>query len=292
MRKIYFLLFTFFSLNTNAQTYTPLPDSGGVWVNEGKQYYLDQNWFPVYYNYKYAYHCTNGQDTLIGSHTYTKVDSCVTGNYHGAFRDSSGFVYYVPKDSTNEYLLYAFNVNVGDTLFDVWSESIYGYPMGLENHVVNQIDSMQIAGDWRTIIYSQEGAIWIEGVGNQRGLFMENWDNVSMYFIELYCHSLNGTKLYPNPGAGGCPTDLNVGETPEFNFDIKPNPFDHQLVISLNGIHEEVEIFIYDLSGKIHFQTSAGTGEHLLDLAFLKSGSYILKIQNERSFMTQKIIKL
>lgn len=78
-------------------------------------------------------------DTIIGGRQYRQLreqiypsPSLHDGDYLGALReDLNANIYYVPAGSTHEYLLYAFNVEVGDTLTNLWignhaSES-YGY---------------------------------------------------------------------------------------------------------------------------------------------------------------------
>ena len=57
-------------------------------------------------------------DTVIGLEHYVKIEG---GYCNGALREGTdNDVYYVPSNSTHEYLLYAFNAQVGDTLNNLW----------------------------------------------------------------------------------------------------------------------------------------------------------------------------
>lgn len=62
-------------------------------------------------------------DTLIQDVNYVKLMEQEGSNtyYKGAMREGTNRdIYYVPADSTHEYLLYAFNAQVGDTLSNLW----------------------------------------------------------------------------------------------------------------------------------------------------------------------------
>lgn len=62
-------------------------------------------------------------DTLIQDVNYVKLMEQEGSNtyYKGAMREGTNRdIYYVPANSTHEYLLYAFNAQVGDTLSNLW----------------------------------------------------------------------------------------------------------------------------------------------------------------------------
>lgn len=85
------------------------------------------NWGAVPDEYRFVkYRLTT--DTMIicptcytspENYTYIKLEE--NGKYKGALREGTNRdIYYIPADSTNVYLLYAFNAEVGDTLTNVW----------------------------------------------------------------------------------------------------------------------------------------------------------------------------
>src|ERR1044071_9077419 len=59
----------------------------------------------------------SGNDTIIGAQLYHKVNHDAYG-FIGGIREDLALkkVYYYPKDSLQEYLLYDFSIQVGDTL--------------------------------------------------------------------------------------------------------------------------------------------------------------------------------
>ena len=58
-------------------------------------------------------------DTVIGGLQYVSLEQ--NGAYKGALREGTNRdIYYIPAGSTHEYLLYAFNAEVGDRLSNLW----------------------------------------------------------------------------------------------------------------------------------------------------------------------------
>ena len=66
----------------------------------------------------YTQHYRLTSDTVINGQIFAKLYK--ENSYSGAMREGTNRdIYYVPADSTHEYLLYAFNAQVGDTLTNV-----------------------------------------------------------------------------------------------------------------------------------------------------------------------------
>jgi len=87
----------------------------------------------------------------------------------------------------------------------------------------------------------------------------------------------------------------------DVQFIVSPNPFTEQIQIVLNAVSDHVNelalIQVYDLQGKLMYQTRGGTwaGEVLsfdLNLSELKSGMYILVVKLKDKVFKKKIIKL
>ena len=58
-------------------------------------------------------------DTIINAVSYFKLQK--NEKYIGALREGNNRdIYYIPADTTHEYLLYAFNAQIGDTLTNLW----------------------------------------------------------------------------------------------------------------------------------------------------------------------------
>ena len=114
---LFSLLLTF---GLKAQLNSSWPDSNARWVNT---YYQVSS--PVPSLQSVDYYCMESTDTLINSIQYSQISDCLNG-YKGAMRDANGKVFYVPKDSAQEYLVYDFTAEVGDTLGDIYIWSTAG----------------------------------------------------------------------------------------------------------------------------------------------------------------------
>lgn len=291
MKKCFYFLLLLSSTASYAQTYIPMPDSAGVWINEFKTYYLDQNNFPVYDYYEYTSYCTSGQDTTINTTDYFKIDTC-GGGYMGAMRNDNGKVWFYPADSTQEYLLYDFSAQPGDTVFDVYE--IYG-GLGGESMLIDKVlgngyDSIQINGVYHHVTYPGESQ-WIEGVGSFSGLFQWSGLNVSQFFIELYCHSEKDTTLYPIYNTQSCPWQVvGLEEEKRLEFSVYPNPISSFLQIEfsqqLNG-----HLYIYNYQGQLLLDQKFESSKERLDLENLNSGTYLLKIQSKEGVGVKRFVK-
>ena len=121
-------------------------------------------------------------DTIIGAYTYKQLrkdggDVKVINEYVGALReDNNARIYYIPADTEHEFLLYAFNAQVGDTLTNLWVGGYYQwYPNG-HKAVIREISDEAPKtfvieayknGDENSVKYTYT---WIDGIGNPYGI--------------------------------------------------------------------------------------------------------------------------
>ncbi len=207
--------------NIISQEYLPLPETNGKWINT----YSILEWepYPHVVVYDFVEYCTNGADTTINDLSYFIVDTC-GGGYKGALRNDNGKVWFVPNNSQDEFLLYDFTVQSGDTIFNVYIESYWG-DYAVYDLLVgpNAVDSILINGMYRKTIYI-EVAYWIEGIGNDQGLFLEPYGNISNYFLDLYCMSVDDTTLYPEFSTEACEYPVGIKEKDHSIPIVYPNP--------------------------------------------------------------------
>jgi hypothetical protein len=164
MRKALLLYFiVLLSIATKAQTYYPFPTNTGYW---SAQYFDD------------FHEPTNGfsvtkldGDTVINTQSYKKLKTNCYGSstflvcgYLGAFREENKFIYFVPKDSVNEVVLYNFNLQLGDTVF--YPYSLWNPDMANDTFIVSNIDSILCADGNYHKQYTIGLATIIEGVGS------------------------------------------------------------------------------------------------------------------------------
>ena len=155
-------------------------------------------------------------DTIINATRYVKLEQ--DGIYKGAMREGTNAdIYYVPNHSTNEYLLYAFNAQVGNSLENLWFGANEIDRFIIKSATVVNIESttprkFTIGFEWQSI-YSYAATndtseimyaelVWLEGVGFQFGgpLSYEcPFDCAGGPGLLTLCAYKNGEKVYADP---------------------------------------------------------------------------------------------
>ena len=143
----YFLTLLILILITSvgiSQENFPFPDSNAIWVNTVYEVVFNDTTPIPSYELRYVEnYCMNEQDTVINSNSYSKIFICDSA-YKGAIRETNQKVYFIPKDSVQEFLLYDFSVLAGDSLFNVYMEYTYNQGGFLADIAVHQVDSILI----------------------------------------------------------------------------------------------------------------------------------------------------
>jgi len=239
-------------------------------------------------------------DTVINEITYkaiyTTPDSifdATASEYHSAVRDSANRWLFVPGDESEEYLLYDFNINEGDTIEinNPWED-------GLRTLIAFNVDSVELSdGYYKRIgvgIYDPPSGQphiidqWIEGIGSTNGLFYSGWYIMDLGY-QLLCFHRNDTLVYLHSPDGTCGYIL-VGSD-ERNSSLKvevfPNPVTNVLTIKSSF---DCAVRIYDINGRFVY-----TGrDRTIDLSWLNTGIYYLRVYdaNNRVIATDKLLKM
>jgi len=265
--------------------YYPFPDSIATWVNA--EYTYTPPFGPPILTSVTNY-CMYGSDTIINVNSYSKIHFC-GGAYKGATRDVSGKVYFVPKDSLNEFLLYDFTAQQGDSL-KVYNEYNPNSAF-LADLQAGYVDSVLINGNYRTRINFDVGA-WIEGIGSTTGLFAENWVNVSNWIHDLNCMSENDTTLYPTFSTGQCSLTLNLNEDKNnLTYSIFPNPFSTQTTLQTDNLLHSATLTVDNCFGQQVKQIKNISGQTVvLSRDNLPSGLYFVRLTEENKIYTDKLI--
>lgn len=253
-------------------------------------------------------------DTLINGQQYVKLASDKDSPYLGAMREGNNQdIYYFPADRTQEYLLYAFNAQVGDTLSNLWIGSTYSEEAAYQGVV------QAISNDYPRIFTIQVKDIcqthedtttypiyWIEGVGSPKtpyGLVaVASIADVGVY--TLLCAYKNGEQIYVSEmGAEyGCEHDQRPEPTdtiPLFSYtgddpgSSTVDPVDpNQVVATLQGdqltIHEHSGVDVtYTLRHNapaqmpsLHRAPQSDTFRDMVTLQITESGEYMLLLTN------------
>lgn len=163
---------------------------------------------PVYYSQHLA------ADTVIGEHKYRQLRGRVgyryssNDDYLGALREGDNAdIYYVPTDSTHEYLLYAFNANVGDTLKNLWM----GTNMQCTTAIITEISTGRLRTFQAKVHVIESGhyfedfwELWTDSVGSATS---EGPAGDIVYMLNtpyLACACKDGRKIYVGDANCAC----------------------------------------------------------------------------------------
>lgn len=214
------------------------------------------------------------------------------------YRGEGRKFYVIPQDSTEEILIYDFDLEVGDTFVVTWGWQIW--------------DSTTLEVGWVDTIITADGlarkrislqsvgnyGTWIEGIGSGEWSFVypgySGWLDNGYYFT---CHFQEEEPIYSSWGiAELCDLDAitNTSET-EINsgFDVFPNPTSDILNISFLDLNIE-ELRIIDLSGNIVYQNKINSQNYHLQVEnILESGVYLIKVYGSDGLViTKKFVKI
>lgn len=194
-----------------------LCDEWNVW------YESFESFGPISFDKVVKYQLTT--DTLINGQQYVKLTSDKDSPYLGAMREGNNRdIYYVPAGSTNEFLLYAFNAQVGEVLNDLY---LGGFE---ENGYSGRVEAIS-DGSPRLftirVLYPDGMGVepgesfsvtWIEGVGSPEtpyGLAVVPTVPADIGVYTLLCAYKNGEQVYTSAMGEqyGCEYNYNPDTT-------------------------------------------------------------------------------
>ena len=318
MKKHYaFILFAivFFSADAQTNVYHPFPDTNAIWAFRGWNIYNLPG-----HNGEWRYAMRG--DTSINGKSYKKIYSIIDttimdlpyeqSTYYAAIREQNKRVYIIIHTS-QEQLLYDFNLSIGDTI------TYYHSLMGTEpyqittdtfSRVVTAIDSILLLdGKYRKRWALQNGKncshpdVVVEGIGsiNWYGLFnplvpaiITNGDQ-----FEFTCFKNNDTTLFiGNTLCHKCFCYLLTGidnvEDKQIQIKISPNPTSGQFQIQANShqLLANSQIEIYNVMGeKVYSKTQLPQSTQLtINLSAQAAGIYFLQLKTEQGVATKKLV--
>ena len=281
MKNLAFITVFFLSMvKTNGQNYIPFPTENTTW--ETVTQFMDP-WNPCY---SYDFSKTNG-DTIINGQQYTIITRL---NFLTAFiRENNGLVYckYQNNDiyDTTEFLLYNFNLQVGDTMLLART----GYELMFSTGHVEYVDSILIGSTYRKKIgiTGWHHIDFIEGIGSLQGLLYPEIPMVD-WMSDLTCFSVNDTIFSLTGGGatynGNCWQFVDMKE-PEINkLTVSPNPTSDFLRINGRTI-SKAELFT--INGLKILETT----QQIINLVDYERGIYLLKVYSaDRTVENFKIV--
>ena len=170
-----------------------LCDEWNVW------YESFQSFGPINYNAVIKYRLAT--DTMINGQRYVQLAYDNSPYMEGALREGSNRdIYYIPSRSTHEYLLYAFNAQVGDTI-----TNLYVGAMGKEEGYQAVVRAISDSNPRIFTVgvnideYTEYSIKWIEGVGSPEtpyGLAVVPTVPADPGVYSLLCAYKNGEQVY------------------------------------------------------------------------------------------------
>lgn len=287
MRKLFLLISLVFSSQLNSVCQT-LPDSTATWT------IASIGWGSYFANETFVITGDTTINSTIYKAIYTTKDSIYNpaiSSYFCAVREVNDKWFFIPADSTKEFMLYDFDIEIGDTveINNPWME-------GEMELIVFKVDSVELNGSYYKkfdlgYMVTQEkhyiSDYWIKGIGSTQGIYQSGFRLVDAGY-QLLCFHRNDTLVYLDSPDGTCgflSTGIRANSSVP-DIKISPNPvFDQLSVISNHSLIIE----IYDSAGK----KVISSDRKQIDVSFLLNGIYIVKICDaKRGFLkSEKLIK-
>lgn len=306
MTKYILLIFTILASTVLAQTtiYHPFPDSNGVWNEEGARIvgglttkaHWQQRFFingdtTINATYHKIYCKRIEELTSIVSFCSNEIPGIPVLSYFGAIRQDTidRKVYFLSPGSTNDTLLYDFNLSIGDTLPPSWRNQIA--------MIVTHIDSIFDGTGYRKYFSLSDAVHYdslaiIEGIGSTRGLFY--WLNEQYQASnELRCLKQDSLILYSDACPYACDMATNLNDISEKRYiaSISPNPLHSTASLKLNFDFGKAILRVYDTIGNLVWNQEITYPTTEIQRGQQKNGIYFFCITNEAGqVVTKKIL--
>lgn len=315
MKKLLLIVTAIFSLTVvqgQTNVYHSFPDSA-VWrvdyyCHNALQYTINANYYFQYsiigdtminsYAYKKTYRSFVLENN-VRHDTHTLPSPPPPSGYAGALRDDpiANKTYFVFPDSTNESLLYDYNLIVGDTL-----KGVISFCCDIHfKTVVLSIDSVLINGQyrkkWNFDSINNTNPYIIEGIGSSAGLI----EQVYTYTIDftdrhLVCVNDSSNTLFTSNynSEFGCNLlyeGLNEIK-PGKHIQCFPNPFLTQTTLQTDFLLKNATLTVFNSMGQQVKQIKNISGQTItLNRDNLLSGLYFLQLtQDNKILVTKKLV--
>lgn len=278
MKKLLLFFSILLSLFTNGQTsvYRPFPTNFGDWGYQS----FDEFGFPTS---PFLSHYTLSGDTIIASTNYKKLFLYPT--YIGALREASKIVYFVPDTSSTEYILYDFNLGLGDTIISPFG----GASCSNDTVIVEQVDSILASDGYHRQLHLSSFAIWIEGIGSASYLLQPAEFLCVSGNPGLQCMINDSLFLYPSASSScivSVPKQINQLD----DIFVYPNPTNSSVYIEHLNFKTGV-VKLYNLTGNEVLRANITSNTTQLDISRFPLGIYFYQITNQNKSYSGKLIK-
>lgn len=274
----------FISVEAVSQNYTPLLGQTNEW--QLTSCYEGDCFTDIYF--------TNG-DTIVNNLDYQILDGYHYINRNFLLREEVSekkvFVTVILPNRVEEFLLYDFSLNVGDSIqirnpiTPFFNNAGFFELDSIENVTQdNQEYRFFHLSPTENNEISSNNIVWIEGMGSLSIINAPSGVADINGVGKVSCYFKNGNLFYHDPNGWGnnCTATLS-SETNEWNSLFVTFPEKKQIRVH----HAETlnQVAWFDISGKlIHTQKINSASTHLFDLHHLNSGFYVMQCFSNQGF--------
>ncbi len=214
----------------------------------------------------------------------------------GAYRSTDTEAWFVPADSSREFLLQKYDVEVGDTVNDVlFKNQLNDKIYLLKSIIVEEVSDDNSLGNIYKRIDFQGAFYWLKSLGSNHGFLNLAGFNLFGY-SNLDCQVENGMLRYSRSGFYKPCKDyvLGIGGQAEVaQALIYPNPSTGLFTLELANGSELQELQLFDAVGKPLPLPYTRNGEYLyFNLSTAPAGMYYLQLTYHNGASTRSKLLL
>ena len=231
---------------------------------------------------------------------YSTRDSLFQENllFQGLVRAEASKVFF--RDTLNQIdTLYNFSLNVGDSVLFKLNGQVSEWLH------ITAVETIEIeGGNYKYFSFSEPtveafdalNEHWIEGIGSIHGPLFPRYPKTFSEEIPdsmlVSCTFSDGSQIWHHPAYTNCYIDitLHTGQVEKPELEIYPNPFSDGLQIN-NLTKNNLQIIVLNNLGQPVKQRQLKVGIQQLDLSGLDAGIYFIRLSDERSARTIKLVK-
>ena len=132
--------------------------------------------------------------------------------------------------------------------------------------------------------------IWVEGIGDLRGLLGVKKSCFIDVNEKLLCYSFDGEVLYQDPDEGECWLTTSTQDPKPDDFKIYPNPASDRIFISGEMSNRPIEFTIYSSTG-VNMR-SGKTSNGSISVSDLPQGVYMIECLQGHKKTTSRFVKV
>jgi hypothetical protein len=216
------------------------------------------------------------------------------------FREENGKVFMRELENmtpTQEYLIYDWNLNIGDVVYVQPEEHETGLVLdAITDTIINEVERKVFHLHYEADADLSE--IWIEGMGSELGFPFSGTRNnpISFNFLpmttELLCYYEDGELAWDNPDYDECVMGPIVDNPELYNdnsLSVYPNPTNGPITIKHNEIDITI-IEIFDALGRMIYCDNNGIKENI-DMQEFPAGIYVIILKDNNNTKRTTFIK-